>query len=288
MPKNVPDPLGWPSRFSSLSPGQGILELSLVAGRTAVVRAAATSPLKLLMPRRPGAAAWIYTSTYGGGLVAGDEFDLRLRLGSQTTCIIGTQSTTKVYKSPGGRVCRQTLAATVDDGALLVVAPDPVSCFTGARYEQRQRIEMHRGGALVVVDWFTSGRRCRGESWQMDGYASRLDIEFDGQHVLADAWRLSPDDGPLDSPFRLGRFHCAAALVLVGSQLAEAGSRLLASSAGLPIAPDGSLLEAGSPIPHGVVLRLLGETPEQVGRRLTDRLSFLASRLGEAPWSRKW
>ena len=105
---------------------------------------------------------------------------------------------------------------------------------------------------------------------------------------LADAWRLSPDDGRLDSPFRLGRFHCAAALVLVGSRLAEAGGRLLAESARLPIAPASRLLEAGSPIPHGIVLRLLGETPEQVGRRLTDRLSFLATELGEAPWSRKW
>jgi urease accessory protein len=285
MPKNVPDPLG---RSNSLKTGQGILHLSFVAGRTAVVRSAATSPLKLLAPRRPGAAAWIYTSTYGGGLVAGDEIDLQLRLDSRTTCVVGTQSTTKVYKSPGGRVCRQTLSATVDDGALLVVAPDPVSCFAGARYEQRQRIEMHRGGALVVVDWFTSGRRCRGESWDMDGYASRLDVEFDGRHVLADAWRLSPDDGRLDSPFRLGRFHCAAALVLVGSRLAEAGGRMLAESARLPIDPASRLLEAGSPIPQGIVLRLLGETPEQVGRRLTDRLSFLASELGEAPWSRKW
>ena len=271
-----------------LQPGQGILELSLVAGRTAITRAAATSPLKLLMPRRPGAAAWIYTSTYGGGLVAGDEIDLRLRLGAETTCVIGTQSTTKVYKSPSGRTCRQTLSATVDDGALLIVAPDPVSCFAGARYEQRQRIEVHAGGSLVVVDWFTSGRRQRGERWQMDGYASRLDVDFDGQHVLADAWRLSPEDGRLDSPFRLGWFHCAAALVLIGSKFADAGNRLLTDAARLPIAPDYPLLEAGSPIPHGTVLRLLGETPEQVGRRLTDRLSFLASQLGEAPWSRKW
>jgi urease accessory protein len=253
-----------------------------------VIRAAATSPLKLLMPRRPGAAAWIYTSTYGGGLVAGDEIDLQLRLGSQTTCVVGTQSTTKVYKSPGGRPCRQALTATVDDGALLVVAPDPVSCFAGARYEQRQRVDVRRGGALVVVDWLTSGRRCRGERWEMAGYASRLDVDFDGQHVLADAWRLSPDDGPLDSPFRLGRFHCAAALVLIGSRFADAGGRLLADTARLPIVPDAPLLEAGSPIPHGTVLRLLGETPEQVGRRLADRLSFLASQLGEAPWSRKW
>ena len=275
-------------RSDPLQPGEGMLQLSLVAGRSEVVRAAATSPLKLLMPRRPGNAAWIYTSTYGGGLVAGDDIGLRLRLGAKTTCVVGTQSTTKVYKSRGGRTTRQTMTAIVGDGALLVVAPDPVSCFAGARYEQRQRIELHRGGALVVVDWFTSGRRCRGEQWEMNRYSSRLEVTFDDRLVLADAWRLSPEDGRLDSPFRLSRFHCAAALVLVGTPLAEVASGMLVDSSRMSIAPDAPLVEAGSPIPHGMVLRLLGETPEQVGRRLAERLSFLAGQLGETPWSRKW
>ena len=137
-----------PPRRGQLRAGQGILELRRIAGRTAATRIAATAPLKLLAPRRPGHAAWIYTSTYGGGLVAGDEIDLQVRLGPGACGVLGTQSATKVYKSSEGAICRQSLAATVADEALLVVVPDPVICFADARYEQRQRIELQCGRRL--------------------------------------------------------------------------------------------------------------------------------------------
>ena len=51
-------------------PGHGTLELQKVAGRTVVTRSQASSPLKLLTPRRRHPAAWVYTSTFGGGMVA--------------------------------------------------------------------------------------------------------------------------------------------------------------------------------------------------------------------------
>ena len=49
-----------------------------------------------------------------------------------------------------------------------------------------------------------------------------------------------------------------------------------------------SLIEAASPIPNGVVLRVLGTDTETVGRVLRRRLQFLSDRLDGGPWSRKW
>jgi urease accessory protein len=43
--------------------------------RSDVHRARSAGPLRLLTPRA-GAAAWIVTSTYGGGLVDGDQVAL--------------------------------------------------------------------------------------------------------------------------------------------------------------------------------------------------------------------
>src|SRR5947209_13174222 len=50
-------------------PGRGLVEFSRVAGRTTVTRARSASPLKLLCPRVRGPSAWVFASTYGGGLV---------------------------------------------------------------------------------------------------------------------------------------------------------------------------------------------------------------------------
>ena len=52
--------------------------------------------------------------------------------------------------------------------------------------------------------------------------------------------------------------------------------------------PGQELLYAGSPVGDGAVLRVLGSTPELVGRYLKEKLDFLAEHLGETPWSRKW
>jgi urease accessory protein len=248
----------------------------------------ATSPLKLLIPRRPGPAAWVYTSTYGGGLVAGDEIDLQVRLGPQAAGVMSTQSSTKVYKNPVGQPCRQTIRATVEEGALLVLAPDPITCYAGARYEQRQQIQLHRGGNIVVVDWLTSGRRARAERWAFSRYQSRLDVDLDQERVLTDALLLDPADGPLDSPFRLGRFHCLAVVVLIGDRLEEASRNLLERVGEKPIDRRARLIDSASPIRQGVVLRVLGETTELVARYLSVALSFLGEFLGETPWARKW
>ena len=58
------------------SPGTGLLDVVRVDRRSVVRRAYATSPLRLLTPKNHGSAAWVYASSYGGGLVGGD--DLRL------------------------------------------------------------------------------------------------------------------------------------------------------------------------------------------------------------------
>lgn len=273
--------------------GRGFLELSLVAGRTEVTRCFATSPLRFLTPRRNARSAWVYAGTYGGGLLAGDEMDMRMRIGPNARGVIGSQASTKVYRCPGPVPSRQSLAADVADGGLLVLAPDPLTCFAQARYEQSQSVRLHGSGSLVLVDWLTSGRRARGESWALSRYYSRLQVYHDDALALADALLLDPADGPLDSPFRLGRFHCLAMVVLIGGQLAAAVADLLGRVAAKPVQGRSLLVDAASPLQlaggcPGMVLRVIGETTEMISRYLTHALAFLNEMLGEGPWTRKW
>lgn len=268
--------------------GHGVLEVSWVNGRSAITRAQAANPLNLLTPRRRETAAWVYTSTFGGGLVAGDEIDLEVKIGPRATCVINTQSFTKVYKNPEKLPCSQRLRATVSEHALLVLAPDPITCFAGATYKQQQRFDVQPDGALVVVDFLTSGRRARGECWQFSQYCSQLDVYLGQEHVLADRLLLDSVDGPLKAPYRMGRFHCLAVVVLIGKRLGEEKQRLLEQVNKQPVKRESQIIEAASPIPHGVVLRIVGMATEQVTQHLQEKLRFLEKFLGDTPWARKW
>ena len=267
---------------------RGILELASVAGRTVVTRAYAENPLKLLLPRPRERAAWVYTSGCGGGLVAGDEVALDVKVGPGASCVLTTQSATKVYRCPGDKVCRQELRATVARDGLLVLAPDPVICFADSAYEQRQRFDVAAGGSLVVVDWLSSGRRMRGERWAFRHYSNRLDVHVGGKHVLCESLRLDSTRGPVGGQFKTGGFDCIATVALFGEKLVDAVEALLDMIAGQSYEPGQELLEAISPVHGGAVLRVLGPTPELVGRYLKEKLGFLAEYLGDTPWSRKW
>jgi urease accessory protein UreH len=66
---------------------------------------------------------------------------------------------------------------------LLAVIPDPVTCFSTARYHQKQVFQVSANSNLVVVDWFTSGRYECGEKWDFSFYKSVNHI-FLGDHPL--------------------------------------------------------------------------------------------------------
>jgi len=272
----------------SIRRGHGTLEFERVAGRTVVTRAEAYNPLKWLVPRRSTSAAWAFASTFGGGLVAGDRIEMQVGVRPGASAVLATQSSTKVYRSDSDADCRQVMGATVDEGGLMVVVPDPVTCFGGARYRQQQIIRLDQEASLVYVDWLTSGRRARGECWAFSQYRTRLDLYRAGERYLTDSLLLDPNDGPLDSPFRMGTFHCFAMMVMCGPQTYEAVASLLAEVEDQTIDPVNEVVDSVSSLKDGVIWRIAGRTTEQVARRLQDRLEFLTPILGESPWYRKW
>ena len=265
--------------------GSGRFTVESGRGRSVVRRAYATSPLRLLTPRNHGHAAWIYTSSYGGGLVDGDDISVRASVGAGAAAFLSTQSATKVYRSPRGT--RVALDADVREGGLLVVAPDAVICFAGSRYRQTQRLSIAGGGALVLLDCVTSGRRESGERWVFEEYVSRTTILVDGRLVVHDALALRAGDGPLAE--RFGHYDVLAVAVLIGRALEAEAGRLDARVRAEPVQRGGERLVACAPLDGGgCVLRIAGRTLEAVDGTLRDWLDFVPRLLGDSPWARKW
>lgn len=156
--------------------GHAVLEVTQVAGESAVTSAFATSPLKLLTPRTRGRSVWAFASSFGGGLVAGDQTRLDLRLGASARCFVGTQASTKIYRNPSCRPCGHVTQATLEAGSFLVFAPDPAQPFAHSTYSQRQEFHLGPDAGLVLVDWFCSGRVARGERWAFQRFQSRNEV----------------------------------------------------------------------------------------------------------------
>jgi urease accessory protein len=250
--------------------------------RTVIAHAAAASPIRLLTPRNHGDGAWVYTATLGGGLVDGDHLRVEVVVAEETTCVLGTQASTKVYRSPSG--CSQQLEARVDRGAALAILPDPVVCFAGARYSQEVTVDLDRDGSLLLLDGYTCGRSARGERWQFATYRSRTTITRQGERALVDATLLESEQGSIGE--RMGRFDVVLSVIAVGPRFATVRDALRAIR---PAAAKSSPVVAVSP--HGddmTIARVAGECFEEASRALRPSFAALAAVLGDDPFARKW
>jgi urease accessory protein len=275
-------------RTRPLDAGEGGLEVDLVFGQSAATSVWAVNPLKVLVARPRGPSVWAYLSSFGGGLVAGDQTRMKLRVGQRSRCFLSTQSSTKVYRNPLDRPCSCEIRAQLEENSLLVMVPDPVQAFADSLYSQRQDFHLHPTAGLVLVDWFSAGRSACGERWEFTRYESRNEVWIGDERVFTDALRLSAEDGLMPGDHRLGRYNCFAMVTLLGVPLAETSARLLKAAAASPVVARPSLLSGASPLPHGSIFRFAGERTEDVGREIHQLLSFLPSLLDGDPLSRKW
>jgi urease accessory protein len=247
-----------------------------------LAQAAASSPIRLLTPRNHGDGAWVYVATLGGGLVDGDRLDVQVDAAEGTTCVLGTQASTKVYRSPSG--CSQRLEARVERGAALALLPDPVVCFAGARYSQEITIELDRGASLLLLDGYTCGRSARGERWQFATYASRTTVTRGGELTIVDATVLDAAHGSIAA--RMGRFDVVISVTVIGPRFASVGDALRAlppTSAGR--SPVVAVSARGDDV---TIARLAGDCFEDASRTLRPSFAALAAVLGDDPFARKW
>jgi urease accessory protein len=267
--------------------GRGHLRVAPGDRRSVVTRAFATSPLRLLTPRNHGHAAWVFTSTYGGGLVDGDALRLDVDVEASATALLATQAATKVYRSGAARRgAAFDLHATIAPGALLVISPDPVVCFAGSQYRQHQTFHLDGTAGLVYVDWLTAGRRAAGERWQFDRYESRLTVRRDGRPVLLDALTLSPVEGEL--PRRLGRFDTICLVALIGASVEPHAAALVSQLSNGGVARRAGFVCGASRIDGGAVAKIAATSVEAVARAVREYLAFVPALLGDDPWARKW
>jgi len=240
---------------------------------TAVETAFAESPLRFLTPRNHGTAAWAYTSTLGGGLVDGDRLELELSVGPGARAFVSSQGPTRVFRSSRG--ASSTTVARVEEGAALMLFPDPTACFGGARYAQRTEVSLAPGSSLALWEVLSAGR----ERWGFTRCESSLRVP----PLLDERWLLDPEHGPLEE--RMGRFGAIGTLLLAGPLFAGLAQGVRDRVDAAPAGGGSALLESASPLRDGaLVVRAAAPSVQQLVQRLRHHLAALPSLLGDDPW----
>ncbi|KAK7344804.1 hypothetical protein VNO77_14910 [Canavalia gladiata] len=306
------------SRGRRMSNGEGEKEMEVcsmivekVRGRSSVIHCFSRYPLKFIVPKKVGSsktdAVWVYALNYGGGLVSGDHISCTFSVGDACTMVLATQGSTKVYKSVGSKCSNQILEAKVGSNALLAIIPDPVTCFSTARYYQKQVFSVSSDSNLVLVDWITSGRHESGEKWDFDLYRSTNNIFLeDGQPLFLDTMLLEKEkNGCLQE--RMHTYQVLAMIVLLGPKLQYIqnlmqnyvkkimSEQLQHSSAALSHQRDKAdhfttnpsfmaSCSAFGPKRIGLVVRVAAETTESVYKFLRHRLAPLEPMIGVPPY----
>ncbi|KAL8200176.1 hypothetical protein R6Q57_011515 [Mikania cordata] len=294
---------------SSVKMETGSLVVGRVGGKSTVTRCFSKYPLKFIVPTKAGRseidAVWIYSLTYGGGIVSGDCIAFDLTVEDGCTAVLTTQASTKVYKSVGLKCSEQMMEARVGNGALLVVIPDPVTCFSAAKYSQKQVFRVMSGSSLLVVDWITSGRHESGEKWDFSLYKSTNHIYIDTKPLFLDTVLL--ENGNVTSiAERMQDYQVIAMIILLGPKLKHIQNQIqedvkkmmseqlhVPSTRGRTKAANGDgyikpslIASCNSFGPKGVggVVRIAATTTESVYRFLHSQLIGMEPMLGLCPY----
>lgn len=204
-------------------------------------------PLKLISPSPTShqKSVLVFLLTYGGGLVGGDQVNLKIQVKRSSKLSIVTQGHTKIFKSTSPDiVTRQKLQVTIESGAALCLLPDPVQPFEFSVYEQSQVFDVAENGSLCLLDWVSAGRTARGEDWDFWKWSGRNEVwsgEFARKrrlllrdNVFLNAHKLDESQEENSVRGKMQGLGIFGTLVLTGPMMEKLGSFFLQEFAALP------------------------------------------------------
>ncbi|KAM7500386.1 hypothetical protein LguiA_024800 [Lonicera macranthoides] len=290
----------------------GKIVVEKVRERSTVTRSFSKYPLKFIIPKKVGPshidAVWIYSLTYGGGIVSGDSISCDFTIGDGCTTVLTTQASTKVYKSLASKCSEQVFEARIGSEALLVVIPDPVTCFSTAKYSQKQVFRVEPHSSLLIVDWITSGRHESGEKWDFSLYKSTNNIFLEGGEPLFLDTILLEQGGITTIAERMQDYQVIAMVILLGPKLKhvqehvkENVKKMMSEQLRVPstnfvgyrrghsshcLSKPAFVASCSSfgPKGTGVVVRIAAMTTESVYRFLQHQLASMEPLLGVSPY----
>lgn len=137
-------------------------------------------------PGRLTEAVLINTS---GGLTDGDKYSARIGWGKNTTAIVTTQASERLYKTREGHASIVS-DLKIAEGACALWLPQETIMFDGGAYERKTLIDMASSATLLAIESTMFGRKAMGEVVENGWLREQWQVRIDGRLVFVDAFEL--------------------------------------------------------------------------------------------------
>lgn len=197
------------------------LELDQVEGATRITRLVSRVPLRLLETGLHDHGVEIQLSSYGGGVLQGDEVELKIRCGESTGLLLKSQANTHVYRNETGKKAVQRIEALCEPNSKAWILPEPLVLHEGAIFRQEQMWKVDASTDFMLADWMLSGRSESDEQFAFDHYESFIQICLNGQPIIEENMACCPGREDVRSPAAFGPYDLLLNLYILGPQAEE-------------------------------------------------------------------
>lgn len=153
----------------------------------------------------PSGEALVHLHNVSGGVLSGDQLELRATLSPGARAQITTTGATRIYRRrTGAAEAHSSAHFELAEGSLLELLPDAVIPYSGSFFGQKTTIDLAAGATLFWWETLAPGREASGEVFRFEQLRMDTEIRAAGIPIAIDRALLNPRLRPLDSAARMG------------------------------------------------------------------------------------
>ncbi len=249
-----------PSRSAPASPGWGAslnLEVERRGDRSVLTRRAHRGPFLVQRPFYPEGTLCPHICILHppGGMVGGDQLNLRVVVGPSSAALLTTPAAAKFYRSAGARA---RVSQRIVCAGELEWLPQETIVFADARALLETRVNVSGTGRYLGREIICLGRPAASERFERGQFEQKLTIQRAGRASLHERVALNGGDELLGAAYGWQGRAVYGSLYCVAPKLAQSVSTVRTMLEKLN-PPGGLIIGVTSPDPDLLVARCLGE-----------------------------
>ena len=182
------------------------------AGNTYLAGSSQETPLKVVRTfGLEDGTALAHLHNVSGGLLGGDQLELRVNVGCGARVQLTTTGATRIYRcGTESSPTTQSNQILVGANGLLEYVPDAIIPYSGAHFLQRTTIHLDAGAGIFWWEILAPGREARGELFQYEQFEMRTSVTALNRKIAEENICLRPEARNIASLARLGPYRYSA------------------------------------------------------------------------------